>query len=132
MLTCLPTSTLGRSLPPGGAKELALLSFCSSLPHTLRVLVPSFPLFTENDWTIVLIFGQCSFLDTTIVATTSTKWSPPPRFSCTLLPNNTLGKGGLERSRLVFRLPHTRKDGALPLGCCSRVRRGAHFNGKSV
>lgn len=38
-----------------GTKELALPpSFCSSLPP--KVLVPSFPLFTNYLWTVVLFF----------------------------------------------------------------------------
>lgn len=48
--------TLGCSSLPPGTKELALppRPFRSSLPP--KVLVPSFPLFTNYLWTVVLLF----------------------------------------------------------------------------
>lgn len=45
-------------------------------------------------------------------------------------PQGTLGVGRLGQSGLVTNL--IREDGTLHLGCCSRVRRAVHFDGKTV
>lgn len=95
---------------------------------TPMVLVPSFPLFTNYLWTVVLVFVQCFILRHQSPAATSARRSspcPPPCSDHIPLPKVFLrGKGHWGAAGWVTYYPSPREGGVLPLGCCSRVRRG--------
>lgn len=96
-------------------------------------MVLSFPLLTNYLWPAVFVFVvavivECSFLDTTMAAANNAKVHPAG-LPAVLLPRHSR-VGRLGHSGLVTN--HTKEDGTLHLGCCSRVRRAAHFDGKTV